>query len=1731
MTFLSHPTGVAPGRGSLLSSGVIKAVMTAATLTLSLLGNTLAATPGIDGALTVTAANTVINQYSTVTGLTATTITVSNIGNLTSNAPVNGGVLAPGDLLVIYQAQGASIDTSNTPGYGAVTSYNGAGKYQSVTVGSVSGNTITLAGECAALSGFDATKTQIIRVPQLSSLTVNSGASIRGLTWDGTKGGFVAANVMGATTLNGSINASAQGFRGAAPDTNNSAPYNQTDYVTAAGTTGAQKGEGIAGLASTLAGGPEGRGAPANGGGSGDSHNAGGGGGSNAGSQTGYNGTGTKDTSVAAYTTAWNAETRPAGDTAIAAPFATNVSPGGGRGGYTYTGDASRPVGGLGGRPLDVSGNRLFLGGGGGAGEWNGTQAAATVGGGNGGGLVYLTTGSLTGTGSVLANGAAGGNSGSTDAASGAGGGGAIVIDGGASVPSSIALNATGGTGGSQAGGSGEKEGPGGGGGGYVAATGGNVSVAGGANGITTDGSASTFPPNGATRGTAGVSTFPPAGSGTLMCYTLRIGVAKAVGTPVVSGTGNSTYDIPYTVVVQSYGENLTNVQVSDLLTSVTPAGVTLVGIPVGPTVFGVTTGSSLTANTATDALSTGNLLTTSPANTLVRQDSGADAQATITFTLRVRPPAGAGTGTVYNNTATGAASFTPPGGATLTTTDTSVTGANPDVNGNRVPNEASDNVSTPVSLPVADLSLTKTVNNATPTVGSNVTFTVTLNNRATSSTASGVTVLDQLPAGYTFVSAAPSSGGYVAGTGIWTVGTLNAGVSVTLSIVATVKAGGPYANTAQVNASNLPDPNSIPGNSVAGEDDQATATLTLNNPPVTKDVTNALLLDTAAATVLSPNLSAADTDGTVTTYTIVTLPAAASGVLSVNGAAITATNTSFTAAQLATLSFDPAAGFAGNATFTYTATDNQGAVSNVSTYTLPVNVIPVAVSDTSSTPANTAKIFSVTANDTDVAPGTINVASTVFATSGQPAGAVLTNGNRTVAVPGQGSYVLDNAGNVTFTPVSGYSGTTAAVKYTVTDNQGAVSNVANITVTVTPVAVNDTANTTPSTPVNTPVLSNDVGTGKVITSLLFPATGQPVGSVLSGGGKTLTNADGVYTIKPDGTVDFTPALGKTGLLSPVLYTFVDGAGQTSNPASITVTVGSITPPTATNDSKTTPKNTAVTLAGSTNDAAGSLPIDNTSVVFPATQPAGAVVSNAGKTLTFAGQGTYQVQANGTVIFTPVSTFAGATTPVNYTMKDASGAASNAATLSVTVTNQPPVANSVTNALLTSTAPATALNPGVSGSDPDGTVVTYTVTALPSAAQGTLYCNGAAIATAPSACAPAQLSFQPNPAFNGNATFQYTVTDDNGATSNVATYTIPVNRPPVANNDTAATNPNVSVTFTVTGNDTDTAPGTVNVTSVIFDPSSIGSVTNAGKTLTVPGEGVYTANADGTVTFAPQAGFNNGASTARYTVKDNNGAISNVATITVTVPASVDLGIVKTGPAYFRPGDALSYTLTVTNSGSAATGVTVTDTLPSGLTFATATGGGGGTYNAATGKVSWTLGTVAAGSSVVLTLTGTAPTAASIETSNGPASLTNAASTVANEAEVVTSNNSASTVSQLVYPRLSKRVRNVTTLGAFGTTGTGKPAEILEYCIDFRNYGVAVATFVISDTVPTNTNADLSGYGAGLGLQVTRGGVTTRTSTSGDIDGGSLSAAALSLDLGTLAAGESGGVCFRAGIK
>ena len=107
-----------------------------------------------------------------------------------------------------------------------------------------------------------------------------------------------------------------------------------------------------------------------------------------------------------------------------------------------------------------------------------------------------------------------------------------------------------------------------------------------------------------------------------------------------------------------------------------------------------------------------------------------------------------------------------------------------------------------------SDLVVTKTINNTTPLVGSNVIFTITARNNGASNN-NNVTVNDLLPSGYTYVSNTTSRGTYNSTTGVWTIGNLNNGVSATLTITATVKSSGIYTNTATINTSSgISDPN-----------------------------------------------------------------------------------------------------------------------------------------------------------------------------------------------------------------------------------------------------------------------------------------------------------------------------------------------------------------------------------------------------------------------------------------------------------------------------------------------------------------------------------------------------------------------------------------------------------------------------------------------------------------------------------------------------------------------------------------------------------------------------------------------------------------------------------------------------------------------------------------------------------------------------------------------------------
>ncbi|MHC0440176.1 Ig-like domain-containing protein, partial [Flavobacterium sp. 3-210] len=109
---------------------------------------------------------------------------------------------------------------------------------------------------------------------------------------------------------------------------------------------------------------------------------------------------------------------------------------------------------------------------------------------------------------------------------------------------------------------------------------------------------------------------------------------------------------------------------------------------------------------------------------------------------------------------------------------------------------------SKPVTVTLCtDLGITKTVDNATPCIGTNVEFTVKVSNLG-GNNVSGVSVNDLLPSGYTYVSSTSSVGIYDSSTGTWSIGDVDAQTSVTLKITATVKATGNYTNTASLPAS-----------------------------------------------------------------------------------------------------------------------------------------------------------------------------------------------------------------------------------------------------------------------------------------------------------------------------------------------------------------------------------------------------------------------------------------------------------------------------------------------------------------------------------------------------------------------------------------------------------------------------------------------------------------------------------------------------------------------------------------------------------------------------------------------------------------------------------------------------------------------------------------------------------------------------------------------------------------
>ncbi len=364
-----------------------------------------------------------------------------------------------------------------------------------------------------------------------------------------------------------------------------------------------------------------------------------------------------------------------------------------------------------------------------------------------------------------------------------------------------------------------------------------------------------------------------------------------------------------------------------------------------------------------------------------------------------------------------------------------------------------------PVAPAGADLELSQTVNNTNPRVGDEVTYTISLTNQG-SGVASNIQVANLLPSQLSFVSATPEQGDYDSNTGVWDVGNMKAELTRTLNIVAKVNTAGSITTTSEVTAVTEFDPDSIPGNSNANEDDQAALTISAIDPNFN---TQADLVVTKTASANSIEI------GDRLTYTITITNNG-----SIESQGVTLTETLPQAVTFVSASLTPATQSEGSLTFnvgnlassatktveiTVTAPNTTGVISSrsqINSNTLDpnsnnnvvildttvveevvVNSPPVATNDTATTQQGTQVVIPVLNNDTD-ANNNLDRTSVLVANN-----------------PNNGTVSVNNTnGEITYTPTTNFSGSDSFT-YTVKDTIGATSNPATVNITVNPVTNN----------------------------------------------------------------------------------------------------------------------------------------------------------------------------------------------------------------------------------------------------------------------------------------------------------------------------------------------------------------------------------------------------------------------------------------------------------------------------------------------------------------------------------------------------------------------------------------------------------------------------------------------------------------------------------------------------
>jgi VCBS repeat-containing protein len=515
------------------------------------------------------------------------------------------------------------------------------------------------------------------------------------------------------------------------------------------------------------------------------------------------------------------------------------------------------------------------------------------------------------------------------------------------------------------------------------------------------------------------------------------------------------------------------------------------------------------------------------------------------------------------------------------------------------------------------------------------------------------------------------------------------------------------------------------------------------------------------------------------------------------------------------TFTFTPSANFQGTASFTYRPNDGQalGAFTSVFVFVANTNDAPTADNDSYTVAEDgtlvVAAATGVLQGDSDIDPSEVLTA-------------ILAAG------PTNGTLALAADGSFTYTPNANFTGTDS---FTYRANDGeANSNLATVTITVTPVNDAPVAVANAYTVAEDGILSVSAATGVLANDT--DAEGSALTAQLVSG-----PGNGSFVLNANGSFEYIPSPNFNGQVS-FTYRASDGIAL-SAATTVTINVTAVNDaPVAVGNGYSLNEDTSLVIAAPGILGNDSDPDGNALRPIRVTDPA---------------NGTLTLNADGSFTYTPNANFFGGDSFTYRVTDEALESAAVTVSFSVNAVNDAPVAvdDAVNAAFQTPLVIPVATLLGNDG-DVDNPVLS--ITAVGGAVNGTVSLAGG------------NVTFTPNAGFSGAASFTYTVSDGTLTDTGAVTVTVapPGNTPPVAVNDAFSGDEDTVLSGNVLGNDTDAEGNTLTVTLV-----------------TGPASGTLVLNPNGSFTYDAGANVNGLAS---FTYRVNDGTVNgNVATVSLTV--------------------------------------------------------------------------------------------------------------------------------------------------------------------------------------------------------------------------------------------------------